>query len=39
MEEKTCTYLGSTYLEGQEVCEADKCMVCRDGEWVDEAIE
>jgi hypothetical protein len=37
-EEKVCEYLESKYSEGQEVCEPEKCMVCRDGKWEDTQI-
>ena len=30
---KECTFEGKTYSHGEEVCVADKCMKCNDGEW------
>lgn len=37
-EEKVCEYMGAEYSEGQEVCEPEKCMVCRGGRWEDTQI-
>lgn len=36
--EGICEYMGVKYLEGQEVCEPEKCMICHDGEWEDDQI-
>lgn len=36
-QEKTCVYKDQTYAEGMEVCLDDRCVVCSDGEWEDQA--
>lgn len=39
MEEfKTCSYMDEMYKSGDEVCQADRCVICRDGEWQEEPI-
>jgi hypothetical protein len=35
---KSCTYEGKVYPSGAELCVADRCMVCRDGKWIEEGI-
>ena len=35
--EKSCTYKNETYTEGMEVCLDDRCIVCKDGKWEDQA--
>ncbi len=32
-EKQVCEFMGSNYTEGQEICEPEKCIVCRDGAW------
>jgi hypothetical protein len=34
METITCKFEGKTYFSGAEVCDAIRCMVCKDGDWV-----
>ncbi len=34
MEKSKCTFEGKEHSDGSEVCDALRCMVCRDGEWV-----
>ncbi|SPF41607.1 hypothetical protein SBDP1_350015 [Syntrophobacter sp. SbD1] len=39
MEEfKTCSYMDQMYKSGDEFCFADRCVICRDGEWQEEPI-
>ena len=35
MEKIACEFDGKTYFSGSEVCDATKCKICRDGEWID----
>ncbi|MFZ0928074.1 MAG: hypothetical protein WAN11_05720 [Syntrophobacteraceae bacterium] len=34
MEKNICIFDDKEYSDGSEVCDAIRCMVCRDGEWV-----
>ena len=34
MEKVTCEFDGKTYFSGAEVCDAVRCMMCKEGEWV-----
>jgi hypothetical protein len=34
MDENVCTFEGKKYSDGSELCDALRCMVCSDGEWV-----
>ena len=34
MENITCEFDGKSYLSGAEVCDAIKCVMCKNGEWV-----
>lgn len=30
---KGCEFKNKTYAHGEQVCIADKCMICTDGAW------
>jgi hypothetical protein len=34
MDRNRCTYDGKKHPDGSELCDALRCMVCRDGKWV-----
>ena len=34
MEKVACEFDGKTYFSGAEVCDAVRCMMCKEGEWV-----
>lgn len=36
-EEKTCIYKDQSHVEGSKVCLKDRCIVCKDGQWEDQA--
>ena len=33
MENNVCIFDGKEHSDGSELCDATRCMVCRDGEW------
>ncbi len=34
MDKSMCVFDGKEHSDGSEVCDATRCMVCRDGEWL-----
>jgi len=34
-DKKSCSLDDRTYSHDAEVCESGKCMICKDGEWVE----
>jgi len=30
---KSCEYKGKNYTHGSDLCKAERCMKCDDGEW------
>ncbi len=37
-EEKRCTHGKNSFVNGAELCLLSKCMICKDGEWIDKKI-
>jgi|GEM_PF-1218806 hypothetical protein len=33
MEKNMCIFEGKEHADGSELCDAIRCMVCKDGEW------
>lgn len=36
---KFCSYMDQMFKSGDRVCRDDRCAVCRDGQWEEEAVE
>lgn len=35
---KDCSHGEITYTHGAELCMLDKCLICKDGEWLEKKI-